>query len=262
MTLQVTYLGAGAIGATELGVASDTTYTIPITVASDAWVVAIESAWRADSGTDPLFLASGIYADNGGEPGELLHPYAGQFASVVIDTTARWVTIPMGVYLAAGAYHIGVGFPVFSAAASLLMDTGGASGDGHTVDGNVNARLVDADYSSAVITATTSTYSLRAVLIEEVSSDLNIPVGQAGEVEIANPITPLITRQVTVGQASESELANSISPVMPRDVILGHATERELARIIIPLTGEQFRPTLICSISGVDVVCDVYWPGK
>lgn len=179
MTLQASYLGAQAVGADTFFPTAGVTYTVPISIpAGGGWLVAIESAWEGWS-SSTLVLRAGIYADDGsGQPGDLLYPWLGQSRPVgITDALVRWVTCPVGVWLAAGDYHVGVCLPSAPGGPLLHVETGGASGDGHTVDGSIATAMPDGDYSSAVAAATTSTYSVRAVVfVETVGPDTPINV--------------------------------------------------------------------------------------
>lgn len=66
-------------------------------------------------------------------------------------------------------------------------------------------------------------------------SGQNVAVGQAIETESANPVTPLISREVPVGQAIESELGQSIDPQIARLVDVGQAVEVEVGQSVTPL---------------------------
>lgn len=98
--------------------------------------------------------------------------------------------------------------------------------------------------------------------------DRLVPIGQAAEAETANPITALISRQVLVGQATERELARTITPQIAGEILvpLGQATERELARTITPfiqglVIGDiectVLQPTATCAILSPSVKCEV-----
>lgn len=168
MTLQNTYIGAQLDGTADLAMASTVAYTIPVTVAEDGWLVAIEAEFGAPTTTVALRIAAGVWADDGGAPATLIHPSQLNSAITrpILDTTDRWVTVPVGAWFPAGTYHLGVKF-VGSTSPILRTRTGGVSGDGHTVNGDITTGLPDGDYSLAVVTATDNTYSVRGVFITE-----------------------------------------------------------------------------------------------
>ena len=91
--------------------------------------------------------------------------------------------------------------------------------------------------NQTILTTSSSAYQswLVSFLFQAAGND--VAVGQVVEVETANPITPLISREVAVGQASESEVANPIDPETSRNIPVGQATERELANPITPSIG-------------------------
>lgn len=198
------------MGASTLGPASNTAYTVPVTVPTGGgWLTAIESAWVLGSSALQQ-LAAGVYADNGGEPGELISVYLGQHRDVTIDSTARWITVPIGVWLPAGIYHIGVGYPAFQNSTALLVDTGGSSGDGHTVVGTANGIFPDGDLSGATVTATTSTYSVRGVFLVEADDTVS---GALAVTEQADTLaaTATFTPPAVSGAANVTEADDSLS---------------------------------------------------
>lgn len=166
MSLAVTYLGAQSMGASTISVVSTTVYTVPVTVPAGGVLVAIEAAWRAASGTVAMDFAVVVFADASGEPGEMVAASGVGGANYTIGTSARWITKAIPA-LPPGDYHIGAIFPFFLTSPSLMVDTGGSTGDGHTVVSDANGTVADGDYSGATVTATSSTYSVRGVWVTE-----------------------------------------------------------------------------------------------
>lgn len=233
MTLQNTYLGAQLDGTSDQLMAR-LTYTIPITVPSDGWLVAIEAEFADDSTLVQLIISAGVYADDGGQPGTLIHPSQIRPAdNPAVNTTVRWVTLPVGAWLTAGDYHLGVSFNAVTSPV-LRKRTGGASGDGHTVSVGVGS-LGDPDYSGATVTATTDTYSIRGVFVTEAATG-NVDVGLVTETEVALPITS--ARAVDVGVSSEAETALPVTASKPIFMDVGLATESELANPITPVAAK------------------------
>jgi len=91
--------------------------------------------------------------------------------------------------------------------------------------------------NQTILTTASQAYQSWLVSFLFQASANDVAVGQVVEVETANPITPLISREVAVGQASESEVANPIDPEISRNIPVGQATERELANPITPSIG-------------------------
>lgn len=184
MTLTASYVGAASIGASDQNPAGDLTYTIPITVPADGWLIGVESAWH----TGALQLHAAVYADNGGVPGVLVAASGRTGLSFSLSSTPRWVTCPLFVWLTAGTYHIGVNHALGLGAAQLRSTTGGSSGDGHTVDGGANFVVADGDYSAVTVTATTTTYSVRALFVEEAATPPAAPGNASGTAQSPSSI--------------------------------------------------------------------------
>lgn len=175
MTLQATYLGAASIGASDLTPAIDTVYAVPVTVTSDGWLVSVEAAWR----NGVMGAASGavVYDDNGGQPGDIVAIRQIAAISRTLSADDRWITFPMFAWLTAGTYYVGTGAGSGGGGAVLRQTTGGSSGDGYTIDGNVNFTMPDGEYGSATVTATTATYSIRALIVEDTGGPTPPPSG-------------------------------------------------------------------------------------
>ncbi len=164
MSLQVTYLGGTTIGASDQNPNANVVYTVPMTAPGDGWLTAIEVAIHSGGGSGRIGV--GLYADSGGEPGELLAVWGHSAVGYAMSSTPRFVTFPVMYWVTAGAYHIGATSISGVGDIRIRVDTGGSSGDGHTIGGG-SSTITDGDYSSATITATTSTYSIRGVFVEE-----------------------------------------------------------------------------------------------
>lgn len=173
MSLTVTYLGAQSMGASNQNPAADVAYTVPVTAASAGWLTGVESAWTAGN----LKLQAGLYADNAGVPGELIALSGLTSTNYNVTGDARWIVCPLFVWLPAADYHIGVSMANGINGPQLKVTTGGASGDGHTIDSGVSGPIPDGDYSSSVVSATTSTYSVRGVFVAESSGPTPPPSG-------------------------------------------------------------------------------------
>jgi len=70
-----------------------------------------------------------------------------------------------------------------------------------------------------------------------INSVQNIPVGQATETDLAQPITPIVTQTIPVAQATEIDLAQVITATLQMTIPFGQASEINLAQMMFfPVT--------------------------
>lgn len=154
------------LGTTSVGASFDTRgmKIKKITLAS-AGLLASINAHMKGNGTNELSICAVVYSDSGGNPTNLL--YVGPITTSTptrvnvakLNTTARWLTFPIGVWLAAADYWIGVFFTDGTGSANSLAYASGTGSD-RTVGGGVVDTPVDS--SIQAISTGTNDYSIYA----------------------------------------------------------------------------------------------------
>lgn len=165
MTVEATYYGAQTIGASNQDPDATINYCIPITVADEGLAVGLEAALIGG-----IFRPQGyLLADNGGTPGDIIGMFGRNGQDTTMSTTARWVVIPMMIWIAAGSYWIGVNSPAGVGSGQLKYDTG-VSGVGFTVDGGTSGAQHEPGATGVTSAATTRSYSLRLVVLTDTAN--------------------------------------------------------------------------------------------
>lgn len=159
--LTQSYIGYNTVGASTETVASPnyTTYFKQATVATAALVTSID-AYVKGNASNVQGIWAALLDDNAGAPGKILAIHAGQTSSslpvlpALFTATSRWVASPIGCYVAAGTYWLGL---IIGNAMSINYDTGGSD---YTAANNVT--WFNENSKGA---AGTRNYSIRANLI-------------------------------------------------------------------------------------------------
>lgn len=149
------YIGYNTIGGSFEAATVNRQYMKKITVAAGCFLTSID-IYVKGNGSNVIGLLWGLLNDNSGTPLNIIGGAAALSTAnnvFYLNTTARWVSLPLGIYVAAGDY-----WPAIlstSAAMSIAYDGSGAdkyinSGGTWIMDG-----------SQGTITATTNKYSIR-----------------------------------------------------------------------------------------------------
>lgn len=159
--LESTTLGAQAIGATTLAAEAQNALAVPITVTTAGLATGIEVA---GTGAASFGLAGYLLKDNAGAPGDIICPISRDSFGLTISSTARWLLMPMLVWLEPGDYWIanenwtGVG------GANMHYDTG-VTGDGYVIDSGSNFVLSEPGTTGVTSTVSDRQYSIRLIMI-------------------------------------------------------------------------------------------------
>jgi hypothetical protein len=158
-----TYLGYNTIGGSAEAVTVRRWYAKKITVASAGVITSIGAYVDQTAAGTTTHMGVGLFEDNAGTPRYLLAANAPVIGTGTLwlehssgsAGQPRWMTLPLGVYVTAGDYWIGVVFD--STSYSVFKDGSGA--DRYWTHGT-GIRFSDAGL--VTITTTTDRYSIRA----------------------------------------------------------------------------------------------------
>jgi hypothetical protein len=110
--LSHTTLGTTSVGATGFR-SGRGAYVKKITLASAGELSALWAHVKGD-GSSPIGMVPVIYSDTAGAPINLIYGLGGVITSspvrvlgMILNTTARWMVLPVGAWLAAGDYWVG-----------------------------------------------------------------------------------------------------------------------------------------------------------
>lgn len=158
------------LGTTSVGgsFATRGMYIKKITLATAGLLAGINCHIKGD-GSNHLQSTGVLYSDSGGSPTNVLfwshttvNTTPTRLNGPTLNTTARWVTFPVGVWLAAGDYWIGIWFNDATGSAYSLAFASG-SGSDRTVAGGTNNQPQDS--SVQAISTGTNDYSIYADII-------------------------------------------------------------------------------------------------
>lgn len=165
------YVGYNTTGGTVEDAVSFRTIAKSITLASAGLIASVGAYVQVDTGPDAVGFSVAVWTDNAAVVGNLIAsgaPY-GPGASgspgayiAIVATTPRWIHIPVGLYVAAGTYWIGIhtfGNGFGGNRLNVYYDGSGTdrrfdTAAGYTQDGGVSAQ-----------TDTTRKYSIRASVL-------------------------------------------------------------------------------------------------
>jgi hypothetical protein len=163
------YIGKNAVGANADASAVNTWKGVykKVTTSSDGLLASIDVHCKGN-GSNVSALYAAVFDDNAGAPGKLIsvgtfpgEPSGSLSAAfnTVMSATARWVSIPSGIWLPAGTYWMVVCFggAGVASAMSLFYDAGG-----HDFSSTLNATWINEATASA---DSTRDYSIRGNLI-------------------------------------------------------------------------------------------------
>jgi hypothetical protein len=147
------YVGYNTIGASEETLTANRQYAKKITVASACFVSSVDMHIKGNGSNVP-FLMAFVADDNSSTIGNIIavgNTPTGN--SYFLNTTYRWISVPVGVYLAAGDYWVGF---MGSTVVTIHYDTGGS--DRYMTQGGTWF----GDGDRATQTDSTRKYSIRA----------------------------------------------------------------------------------------------------
>lgn len=155
------YIGYNTIGGTVAAWgAAHRTYMKKVTIASAGILTSVEVYTKANANGATPMVRVGLWSDNAGTPKLLLAAATAETLLFEQEATVkdpRWFGIPLGYYLAAGDYWIGV--QCSAVAFDIYSDTSGT--DDYYTPGGV--WLADVGYTA--LTVTTDKYSIRGSFI-------------------------------------------------------------------------------------------------
>lgn len=108
------YVGYNTVGGTTDAIGLNLAKQVwkSITLATGCVLVSID-VYVKGNGANVSGLFAGVRADNAGAPGNLIATHSGEtnagapLFSIAMSATARWVSLPCGIYVASGTYWIG-----------------------------------------------------------------------------------------------------------------------------------------------------------
>jgi hypothetical protein len=157
------------LGTTSVGgsFATRGMYIKKITLASAGVISAINAHMKGNNATNTI--AAVMYSDSGGNPTNLLYVHGPVITAtpvraeiMTMNTTARWLTFPVGGWFAAGDYWIGVWFQDGAGTSTSLAYASGTGSD-RTVGGGVEN--LPQDSSVQAISTGTNDYSIYADIL-------------------------------------------------------------------------------------------------
>jgi len=153
--LSQSYIGYNTAGGSTENMAQGRAYGKSVTLASAGLVTTID-AYVKGNGTNVGGFGALIFTDSGGAPTNIIHQTVMVQTVLYLNTTARWVSVPCGAYLAAGTYWIAVyAYTVVSGA--TILHYNGSGTDKYVDAANVWAN----DSSLGTPGTTTNQYSIR-----------------------------------------------------------------------------------------------------
>ncbi len=157
------YLGYNTVGGTAAAMTAFRQYLKKITVSTAGILTAIEFYTKANANGATPTIAFGLWDDSAGSPVHLIA--MGSKQSLLLERAgnvkdARWLGGPIGVYVPAADYWIGVQSSTTSF--DIYND---ASGTDHYLSGTTASYLTDVGSTFGVDNTTTNKYSIRASII-------------------------------------------------------------------------------------------------
>jgi hypothetical protein len=145
------YVGYNTVGGSVETLTTNRQYMKQIVLANDCLLTSIDVHIKGDA-TNVFWWTVAVCEDNAGEFGNVVSDLPLPGTNVFLNTTFRWFSSPMGVWLPAGTYWIGF---LSTAAVQIHYDTGGS--DRYHDHGQYIA-----DGDRAAQTNSTRKYSIRA----------------------------------------------------------------------------------------------------
>lgn len=158
----ISRIGYNTVGASQEAAATTRVILKQVVLAAAGLLTGIEAYIDAGSGGDLIRLYGCVLTDNAGAPGSLsaVGSAGVNFVPQGSTITARWLNVPIGVYLPAGTHWIGVSTQGSNIAPDIYYDTGGS-------DRTLAGTSVPSDWTYPGLTQTTTTkrYSIRGTLL-------------------------------------------------------------------------------------------------
>lgn len=249
MSLQDTRYGQTAFGTDgSQDPSAETAYAIPITVTDDGWLVAIEAGVGGTAST--LAGAVGLYADDGGQPGALLHGHFSLIGVPVasLSTTSRWFSFPLFYWITAGDYWISWENGQGSGAAALLYETG-VTGDGYEIAGGQNGAIHEPGATGVTLNDTDRIYSLQAVVLEFVTTQAATVTPAVVPLIVTVP-TPTVLAGVAVTPAVVALVATVPTPAILAASVVTPAVVALVATVPTPVVsiGATVTPATVAAV--------------
>jgi hypothetical protein len=156
-----TYVGYNTAGGSNTAMLGGRVYMKKITLASAGWLGSIAAYIDHSAATNVQNLGCWVLTDNAGTP-DIQFAFGAHRGSATffLTTTARWVDMAMGVYLAAGDYWLCVQRGVDSGSDLRIYYDGSGTDKTQAIANNWSA-----DGSQYAITDTTNKYSIRGSIL-------------------------------------------------------------------------------------------------
>lgn len=161
------YIGYNTIGGSTEAITSLRQYMKKVTLASAGMLTSVGAYVKQTSTGSVAMMAAAVLSDNAGDPDHILGysmggsaDIQGTFLSNANGSAgdARWLAMPIGVYLAAGDYWLAVMFSV-SAGHDIYYD--GSGSDRYFA--NAAVRITDSGWTT--VTTSSNRYSIRGSLL-------------------------------------------------------------------------------------------------
>lgn len=156
------YVGYNTAGGSFLNMTG--WYAKKVTISATSLILSIDAHVKGNNGSNATAFGAALLADNAGAPGNVIAlagaPLDSTVASNIVgvlNTTARWVSLPLNAYVTAADYWICVGGTFGSAGTQLAYDGSGSDyskATNYPGDGSVQA------YSSG-----SNKHSIRALIL-------------------------------------------------------------------------------------------------
>jgi len=167
------YVGYNTVGGTVEDAVANRHIAKQVTLAAECVVASVAAYVRVDTGPDTSGFGVGVWSDNAGAVGNLIAfnmpRGAGSSGSpgapfVIVASAPRWIDVPLGVYLPAGTYWVGILTFALGSGGNRLNIYYDASGTDRRFD---SADSYIADGAVAAQTDTTRKYSIRASVLAQ-----------------------------------------------------------------------------------------------
>lgn len=122
------FIGYNTVGASTQTFAADTTYYAKKVTLASAGLLCNIGAYLSNSSSNDVGINAAVYSDIAGAVGIpiALGEQLNNQSQVILTSTARWIHVPVSIYLAAGDYWIAIRVNRWSSATSIAYDTGGS----------------------------------------------------------------------------------------------------------------------------------------
>jgi hypothetical protein len=145
------FVGYNTVGGSVETLTTNRQYMKSITLANDCLLASIDAHIKGNDSNVPFWYV-GVAADNAGEFGNMISSTTSAANHVFMNTSYRWLSTPVGIWLSAGTYWIG-----FVSTAAVEIHYDGSGSDRYFAIGTY---MADGDQGAQ--TDSTRKYSIRA----------------------------------------------------------------------------------------------------